>query len=114
MSASVVVAVAVAAYFDAEYAIGEVNSDVVVAVQMVIVVDDVATLFGAQSTTSRPLSRFYGVYSELFAVVAVAVAVLVVAADLNLVPIQSTANYFHSTIFNHSLVKYLIIANIIF
>ena len=87
---------AVAAYFDAEYAIDEVNSDVVVTVQLAIVVDDVVSLFGVQSTTSPPLSRFYGVYSELFVVVAVAV---LVAADLNLVPIQSTANYFHSTIF---------------
>lgn len=95
MSASVVVAEV--ACFDAAYAIGVVNSDVVVAVQLAIVVDDVVSLFGVQSTTSPPLSRFYGVYSELFVVVAV--AVLVVAADLYLVPIQSTANYFHSTIF---------------
>lgn len=94
MSASVVVAV-VAYFADAEYAIGEVNSDdVVVAVQMAIVVDDVASVFDVQLTTSPPLSRFYGLYSELFVVVAV--AVLVVAADSDLLPIQSMANYFHS------------------
>lgn len=93
--ASASVVVAVAAYFDAEYAIGEVNSGVAVAVQMVIV-DDVASLFGVQSTAIRPLSRFYGVYSELFVVVSV--AVVDAAADSNLVPIQSMANYFHSTL----------------
>lgn len=113
VSASVVVSV-VAYFADAEYAIGEVNSDVVVvvAVQMAIVVDDVVSVFGVQSTASPPLSRFYGVYSELFVVVAVAVLV-VVAVDSNFVPIQSMASYFHSTlifsyqtfistIFNHS------------
>lgn len=93
MSASVVVAVA--AYFDA------VNSDVVVALQMAIVVDDVASLFGVQSTTSRPLSRFYALYSELFVAVAVAVVVVVVDAaaavdSIDFVQILSMANYFHS------------------